>query len=176
MEVTKKALVCIFHHTGDIRVIELRRTTALLASLNDMRSCQPIQFHEELGAKERLQANQGSSQESAGCCTKGARAETPATSSKLVLENKLYQEEFAENVKSRIDEDIRKRKDNLIEIKSERDRRDKEFLQEMNIKRELEDCYEIREALTRRDMLQVKEAQLEQITEINASSYGNARR
>ncbi|CAD6992680.1 unnamed protein product [Ceratitis capitata] len=84
---------------------------------------------------------------------------------KLVLENKLYQEEFAENVKSRIDEDIRKRKDNLIEIKSERDRRDKEFLQEMNIKRELEDCYEIREALTRRDMLQVKEAQLEQITE-----------
>ncbi|CAD6992686.1 unnamed protein product [Ceratitis capitata] len=84
---------------------------------------------------------------------------------KLVLENKLYQEEFAENVKSRIDEDIRKRKDNLIEIKNERDRRDKKFLQKMNIKRELEDCYEIREALTRRDMLQVKEAQLEQITE-----------
>ncbi|XP_023159084.1 trichohyalin-like [Ceratitis capitata] len=84
---------------------------------------------------------------------------------KLELEDKLYQEEFAENVKSRIDEDIRKRKDNLITIKSERDRRDKEFLQEMNIKRELEDCYEIREALTRRDMLQVKEAQLEQITE-----------
>ncbi|XP_004521310.1 trichohyalin-like [Ceratitis capitata] len=73
---------------------------------------------------------------------------------KLELEDKLYQEEFAENVKSRI-----------IEIKSERDRRDKEFLQEMIIKRELEDCYEIREALSRRDMLQVKEAQLEQITE-----------
>uniref|UniRef100_W8AY06 Trichohyalin n=1 Tax=Ceratitis capitata TaxID=7213 RepID=W8AY06_CERCA len=73
---------------------------------------------------------------------------------KLELEDKLYQEEFAENVKSRI-----------IEIKSERDRRDKEFLQEMIIKRKLEDCYEIREALSRRDMLQVKEAQLEQITE-----------
>ncbi|CAD6992667.1 unnamed protein product [Ceratitis capitata] len=66
---------------------------------------------------------------------------------KLELEDKLYQEEFAENVKS------------------QRDRRDKEFLQEMNIKRELEDCYEIREALTHRDKLQVKEAQLEQITE-----------
>ncbi|XP_011181967.1 cilia- and flagella-associated protein 45 [Zeugodacus cucurbitae] len=77
----------------------------------------------------------------------------------------VYQEEFAIKVKSRIDEDIQKRKDVLLKIKEQRDQQDKEFLEQMKIRRHLSDCFEIRDALNHKEMLQVKETQLEQITE-----------
>uniref|UniRef100_A0A0K8VLH1 Uncharacterized protein n=1 Tax=Bactrocera latifrons TaxID=174628 RepID=A0A0K8VLH1_BACLA len=83
----------------------------------------------------------------------------------LEHEDHVYQEEFAVKVKSRIDQDIKKRKDILLKIKEERDRHDQEFLEHMRIQRQLEDCFEIRAALNRKETMQVKETQLEQITE-----------
>nr|XP_014096140.2 cilia- and flagella-associated protein 53-like [Bactrocera oleae] len=83
----------------------------------------------------------------------------------LEHEDHVYQKEFAIKVKSRIDEDIKKRKDILLKIKEERDRQDQEFLEHMRIQRHLEDCFEIRDALNRKETMQVKETQLEQITE-----------
>ncbi|XP_011208604.2 trichoplein keratin filament-binding protein [Bactrocera dorsalis] len=83
----------------------------------------------------------------------------------LEQEDKIYEEEFANKVKSRIDEDIQHRKDALFNIKEERKRLEKEFLERKTIQQQFESCYEIREALRRKETLQTKEVQLEQIVE-----------
>ncbi|XP_014095210.3 cilia- and flagella-associated protein 53 [Bactrocera oleae] len=83
----------------------------------------------------------------------------------LEQEDKIYEEEFANKVKSRIDEDIQHRKDALFNIKEERNRLEKEFLERKTIQQQFECCYEIREALRRKETLQTKEVQLEQIVE-----------
>uniref|UniRef100_A0A0A1WLI8 Uncharacterized protein n=1 Tax=Zeugodacus cucurbitae TaxID=28588 RepID=A0A0A1WLI8_ZEUCU len=83
----------------------------------------------------------------------------------LEHEDKIYEEEFANKVKSRIDEDIQHRKDALFNIKEERKRVEKESLERKTIQQQFECCYEIREALRRKETLQTKEVQLEQIVE-----------
>lgn len=84
---------------------------------------------------------------------------------KLEHEDHVYQEEFGKKVKSRIDEDVKKRNSILLKIKEEHDRRHKEFIQQMKIQRHLKDCIKIRDELNRRETMQVKETHLEQITE-----------
>ncbi|XP_053952929.1 trichohyalin [Anastrepha ludens] len=83
----------------------------------------------------------------------------------LEHEDKVYEEEFAKKVKSRIDEDIQKRKNILLRIKEERNRQEQTFLERKKVQRQFESCYEIREALRHKETLQVKETQLEQIIE-----------
>ncbi|XP_017493240.1 PREDICTED: cingulin-like, partial [Rhagoletis zephyria] len=83
----------------------------------------------------------------------------------LEHEDQIYEEEFANKVKSRIDEDIKKRNNILLMIKEERHRQEKVFLEKKKVQQQFESCYEIRETLRSKETLQVKEAQLEQITE-----------
>ena len=86
---------------------------------------------------------------------------------KLLLdyEDKIYEEEFANKVKSRIDEDIKERKDVLLKIKEENKKHELEFLKTKRIQQYMNSCYEIREALRRKEMQDVKKCQLEQMLE-----------
>lgn len=81
----------------------------------------------------------------------------------LEYEDKIYEEEFANKVKSRIDEDIRERKDILLKIKEESTKNELEFLKSKRIQQYMNSCYEIREALRLKEMQNVKECQLEQM-------------
>ncbi|XP_039969341.1 trichohyalin-like [Bactrocera tryoni] len=83
----------------------------------------------------------------------------------LEEENKIYEKEFADKVKSRVDEDIRVRKETLLQIKEERKHQEKAFLQQKNIQRQLESCFEVRDALRFKETLLTKEIQLEQMVE-----------
>uniref|UniRef100_W8AZF6 Trichohyalin-plectin-homology domain-containing protein n=1 Tax=Ceratitis capitata TaxID=7213 RepID=W8AZF6_CERCA len=83
----------------------------------------------------------------------------------LEREDKIYEEEFASKVKSRIDEDIKTRKAALFKIKEQRSQYDKEFLDKKNIQLHFENCHEIREALRLKETQQTKEIHLEQIVE-----------
>ncbi|XP_037808097.1 trichohyalin [Lucilia sericata] len=83
----------------------------------------------------------------------------------LEYEDKIYEEEFANKVKSRIDEDIRERKDILLKIKEESTKNELEFLKSKRIQQYMNSCYEIREALRRKETQNVKECQLEQMLE-----------
>lgn len=86
---------------------------------------------------------------------------------KLLLdyEDKIYEEEFANKVKSRIDEDIKERKDILLKIKEENKKHELKFLKTKRIQQYMNSCYEIREALRRKEMQDVKKCQLEQMLE-----------
>ncbi|KAI9577005.1 hypothetical protein GQX74_014372 [Glossina fuscipes] len=83
----------------------------------------------------------------------------------IEYEDKIYEEEFARKVKSRIDEDIKERKDALLKIKEESAKHELEFLKSKRIQQYMNSCYEIREALRRQEMQNVKICQLEQIVE-----------
>ncbi|XP_011208722.2 cilia- and flagella-associated protein 53 [Bactrocera dorsalis] len=83
----------------------------------------------------------------------------------LEEENKIYEKEFADKVKSRVDEDIHLRKESLLQIKEERKRQEKAFLDQKNIQRQLESCFEVRDALRFKETMLTKEIQLEQILE-----------
>ncbi|XP_065355352.1 trichohyalin [Calliphora vicina] len=83
----------------------------------------------------------------------------------LEYEDKIYEEEFANKVKSRIDEDIRERKDILLKIKEESTKNELEFLKSKRIQQYMNSCYEIREALRRKETQNIKECQLEQMLE-----------
>ncbi|KAM7361437.1 uncharacterized protein ACRADG_011923 [Cochliomyia hominivorax] len=83
----------------------------------------------------------------------------------LEYEDKIYEEEFANKVKSRIDEDIRERKVTLLKIKEENTRNELEFLKSKRIQQYMNSCYVIREALRRKETQNIKECQLEQMLE-----------
>lgn len=83
----------------------------------------------------------------------------------LECEDKIYEEEFANKVKSRIDEDIRQRKDTLLKIKEESANNEREFLKKKRVQQYMNSCYEIRESLRRQEVQNVKECQLEQMLE-----------
>uniref|UniRef100_A0A1B0ACN6 Trichohyalin-plectin-homology domain-containing protein n=1 Tax=Glossina pallidipes TaxID=7398 RepID=A0A1B0ACN6_GLOPL len=83
----------------------------------------------------------------------------------IEYEDKIYEEEFASKVKSRIDEDIKERKDALLKIKEESAKHELEFLKSKRIQQYMNSCYEIREALRRQEMQNVQICQLEQIVE-----------
>ena len=83
----------------------------------------------------------------------------------LEYEDKIYEEEFASKVKSRIDEDIRARKDALVKIKEENMENAAKFLQKKRIQQQMKSCYEIREALRHKEQQIVKNCQLEQIVD-----------
>uniref|UniRef100_A0A0A1X6B8 Reticulocyte-binding protein 2 homolog a n=1 Tax=Zeugodacus cucurbitae TaxID=28588 RepID=A0A0A1X6B8_ZEUCU len=83
----------------------------------------------------------------------------------LEAENKIYEREFAHNVKTRAEEHIRKRKKNLLKIKEERTRQEKEFLMRKNIQQQMESCVEVRDALRLKETMQTKEVLLEQMLE-----------
>uniref|UniRef100_A0A1I8MHQ1 Trichohyalin-plectin-homology domain-containing protein n=1 Tax=Musca domestica TaxID=7370 RepID=A0A1I8MHQ1_MUSDO len=83
----------------------------------------------------------------------------------LEREDKIYEEEFANKVKSRMDDDRKQRKEILLQIKEENVRNEQEFLQNKRVQQYMNSCYEIREAVRHREMLKVKECQQEQILE-----------
>ncbi|XP_061386547.1 trichohyalin-like, partial [Musca vetustissima] len=83
----------------------------------------------------------------------------------LEREDKIYEEEFANKVKSRMDDDRKQRKEILLQIKEENARNEQEFLKTKRIQQYMNSCYEIREAVRHREMLKVKECQQEQILE-----------
>nr|XP_014095209.2 trichoplein keratin filament-binding protein-like [Bactrocera oleae] len=83
----------------------------------------------------------------------------------LEEENKIYEKEFADKVKTRVDEDIRIPKESLLQIKEQRKRQEKEFLKQKNIQRQLESCFEVRDALRLKEAMLTKEIQLEQMVE-----------
>ncbi|XP_073820186.1 uncharacterized protein [Musca autumnalis] len=83
----------------------------------------------------------------------------------LEREDKIYEEEFANKVKSRMDDDRKQRKEILLQIKEENARNEEEFLKAKRIQQYMNSCYEIREAVRHQEMLKVKECQQEQILE-----------
>ncbi|XP_067626239.1 cilia- and flagella-associated protein 53 [Eurosta solidaginis] len=83
----------------------------------------------------------------------------------LENEDRIYEEEFALKVKSRIDQDIKKRKNVLLKLKEAHDLQERLFLEKKMAQQRFESCFEIRDALRRRETMKVKETQLEQITE-----------
>ncbi|XP_030384319.1 trichohyalin [Scaptodrosophila lebanonensis] len=78
-------------------------------------------------------------------------------------EDKDYEEEFANKVRSRIDEDISARKAHLHAIKEEHNKRHKRFLDAKRVQQVMESSYEIREALRLEDLKNTKICQEEQI-------------
>ncbi|XP_017119888.1 trichohyalin [Drosophila elegans] len=85
--------------------------------------------------------------------------------SMLDAEDKRYEEEFSNTVKNRIDQDIKERKEHLHAIKEQVAKQQKQFLEEKHIQQVMLDCYEIREALRQRDLVETKIVQEEQILE-----------
>jgi len=80
-------------------------------------------------------------------------------------EDKRYEEEFSNTVKTRIDQDIKERKEHLHAIKEQVAKQQKKFLEEKHIQQVMLDCYEIREALRQQDLVETKIVQEEQILE-----------
>ncbi|KQS38404.1 trichohyalin [Drosophila erecta] len=80
-------------------------------------------------------------------------------------EDKRYEEEFSNTVKTRIDQDIKERKEHLHAIKEQVAKQHKKFLEEKHIQQVMLDCYEIREALRQQDLVETKIVQEEQILE-----------
>ncbi|XP_075147938.1 uncharacterized protein LOC142221912 [Haematobia irritans] len=83
----------------------------------------------------------------------------------LDSEDKLYEDEFERKIKSRIDEDVKQRKEILLKIQEENVNNEREFLRTKRIQQYMNSCYEIREALRRQEMQNVKECQLQQMLE-----------
>lgn len=83
----------------------------------------------------------------------------------LEYEDKIYEEEFSNKVKSRIDKDIKERKETLHKIKEANEIAAIEYLESKRIQQYMNNCYEIREALRHKEQRDVKECQLEQIAE-----------
>lgn len=83
----------------------------------------------------------------------------------LEEEDKRYEEEFSNTVKTRIDQDIKERKEHLHAIKEQVAKQQKQFLEEKHIQQVMLDCYEIREALRHQDLVETKIIQEEQILE-----------
>ncbi|XP_003736713.2 meiosis-specific nuclear structural protein 1 [Drosophila pseudoobscura] len=80
-------------------------------------------------------------------------------------EDKFYEEEFANTVKNRIDQDIKDRKEHLHAITADHHKVQNKFLEEKRIQQVMLNCYEIREALRHQDLIETKIIQEEQILE-----------
>ncbi|XP_017057155.1 trichohyalin [Drosophila ficusphila] len=83
----------------------------------------------------------------------------------LEEEDKRYEEEFSNTVKTRIDQDIKERKEHLHAIKEQVAKQQKQFLEEKYVQQVMLDCYEVREALRQQDLVETKIVQEEQILE-----------
>ncbi|XP_020813144.1 trichohyalin [Drosophila serrata] len=76
-------------------------------------------------------------------------------------EDKRYEEEFSNTVKTRMNE----RKEHVNAIQEQVAKQQKKFLEEKHLQRMMLDCYEVREAMRHQDLIETKIVQEEQILE-----------
>lgn len=83
----------------------------------------------------------------------------------LEKEEMVFEKEFASKVRNRLDEDIRERQEQLHEIKEQRDKRHKEFVNKKRVQQVMENCYEIREAIRQKEQTNTRICLEEQMKE-----------
>ncbi|XP_034113899.1 trichohyalin [Drosophila albomicans] len=83
----------------------------------------------------------------------------------LDKEEMVFEKEFSSKVRNRLDEDIRERQEQLHEIKEQRDKRHKEFVQQKRVQQVMLNCYEIREAMREKEQQNTKKCLEEQMRE-----------
>ncbi|XP_055851535.1 meiosis-specific nuclear structural protein 1 [Episyrphus balteatus] len=81
----------------------------------------------------------------------------------LENEEKVYENEFIEKIKSRVDENIRQRQKSLMTMKEERKKEQTKFVASKKLHQNMLNCHEIREELRKKDYRQTQLCQLEQI-------------
>ncbi|XP_055905506.1 serine/threonine-protein kinase TAO3 [Eupeodes corollae] len=82
-----------------------------------------------------------------------------------ILENeeKIYEDEFIEKIKSRVDKDIRERKKSLLQMIEDRIKEKEKFVVAMKLHQNMLNCLDIREELRRKDYRETQICQLEQM-------------
>ncbi|XP_037948462.1 trichohyalin-like [Teleopsis dalmanni] len=83
----------------------------------------------------------------------------------LDTEDQYYEREFAAKVKSRIEEDIKSRKEVLFKLREHNAEIEKNFLEQKRAQYLLSTCHVLREAIRNRDEMHMRAVQLQQIAD-----------